>query len=443
MKIVVIGTGYVGLVAGACFSDFGLNVTCVDTQESKIEDIKNGFMLIFEHGLEEIVVKNYSETKMLSFTTSLEEALVNADVAFIAVGTPPRPHDGHADMKYVHAVAREIGECAKNDLVVVNKSTVPVGTGDDVEKILRQANQSVKFSVVSNPEFLREGIAIDDFKKPDRIVIGFEEDWAGNKVKEIYQNQGFGDAPILSTSRRSAELIKYAANAFLATKIMFTNEMCDLCEATGGDIADVAKGMGLDTRIGEKFLKTGPGYGGSCFPKDTLAIAKTARDHRVNLDVIETVIRSNENRKQDMAWKIFDALGGDVESKTVAVLGLTFKADTDDMRASPAISIVQSLLDRGMNVQAYDPEGMENARKIMPNIRYCENALAATSGADVIAIVTEWQEFAELDLVELRQNMYTGSPIFVDYRNLFDPEKVKAAVMFYDGVGYVAGTKRL
>lgn len=434
MKIVVIGTGYVGLVAGACFADFGLDVVCVDTQEAKINNLKNGIMPIYEPGLEEVVVKNYSETKTLRFTTSLEDALVGADVAFIAVGTPPRPQDGHADMKYVHAVAREIAEYAKNDLVVVNKSTVPVGTGDDVEKILRDANSSVTFSVVSNPEFLREGIAIDDFKNPDRIVIGAEDVWAGDKIKEIYQNDGFGDALILTTSRRSAELIKYASNAFLATKIMFINDICDLCEATGGNISDVAKGMGTDSRIGEKFLKAGPGYGGSCFPKDTLAIAKTARDHNVRLNVVETVIHSNDNRKRKMASKILDELGGEFEGKTVGILGLTFKADTDDMRDSPAISIIQSLLDKGVSVQAYDPEGMENAREILPDITYCNNAYDAASGSDLLAVVTEWSEFEELDLSKLKTKMRNA--LIVDYRDIFKPEEVERAGFKCFGIGY-------
>ncbi|WP_417679881.1 UDP-glucose dehydrogenase family protein [Roseibium sp.] len=437
MKIVVIGSGYVGLVAGACFSDFGFNVVCVDNNQAKIDNLKKGILPIYEPGLSEIVQHNV-QAERLSFTTNLATALKGADAAFIAVGTPPRPNDGHADMKYVYAVAEEIGRQADGDLVVVDKSTVPVGTGDVVERILRTANPKGRFAVVSNPEFLREGVAIGDFKKPDRIVIGAEEGWARDVMTDLYSCPGFEGAPIVHTSRRSAELIKYAANAFLATKIMFINEMCDLCEAAGGDIRDVAKGMGMDSRIGEKFLNAGPGYGGSCFPKDTLAIAKTARDHRVGLDLVESVIRSNDNRKRAMAWKLIDALDGDLAGKTVAVLGLTFKAHTDDMRDSPAIAIVQALLDKGATVRGFDPEGMENAKALLPGITYCANAYEAAANADAIAIVTEWPEFAELDLAHLKTRM--SRPVIVDYRNMIKPATANAAGFVYTGLGYPNGS---
>lgn len=434
MKIVVIGTGYVGLVAGACFADLGLNVVCVDTQKAKIDNLRKGVMPIYEPGLEDIVIRNHFETKTLKFTTSLEDALIGADVAFIAVGTPPSAQNGNIDMRYVHVVAREIGEYAKTDLVVINKSTVPVGTGDVVEKILRQASSNANFSVVSNPEFLREGMAIDDFKNPDRIIIGVEDDWGERTIREIYQNTGFGDAKILSTSRRSAELIKYASNAFLATKVTFINDICDLCEATGGTFSDVARGMGMDTRIGEKFLQASPGYGGSCFPKDTLAIAKTARDHNLRLSVIETVILANEDRKRRMASKILDGFSGEFAGKVVAVLGLTFKADTDDIRDSPAISIIRSLLEKGISVQAYDPKGMMNASEILPQISYYGDAYHAASGADLVAIVTEWQEFAELDLLQLKSKLRRAH--IVDYRNMINPETAEQAGFKYLGVGF-------
>lgn len=362
MKVVIIGSGYVGLVAGTCFAELGHQIVCVDNDARKVEALRNGVMPIYEPGLEEMVLSNVSAGR-LEFTEDLGGALVGADAAFIAVGTPPRPTDGHADMKYVHAVARAIAEKASGDLVVVDKSTVPVGTGDDVEHILRSAGRNFRFSVVSNPEFLREGVAIDDFMHPDRIVIGAEDEWARTVVSRIYGVIGFQGANVLHTSRRSAELLKYAANAFLAMKITFINEIADLCEAAGGDIRDVADGIGLDSRIGRKFLNAGPGYGGSCFPKDTLAISKTARDHRVQLRTIETVIQVNENRKRAMALRILDACNGTVRGKTIAVLGLAFKSDTDDMRDSPAIPVIQALQDFGATVRAYDPRQWRMPRR--------------------------------------------------------------------------------
>lgn len=436
MKIAIIGSGYVGLVAGACFSELGHQVICVDNNPAKIRSLRDGVMPIYEPGLDVLVVKN-TEAGRLQFTEDLREALLDADAAFIAVGTPPRPTDGHADMKYVYAVAREIAEKASGDLVVVDKSTVPVGTGDEVERLLRAANRPFRFSVVSNPEFLREGVAIGDFMKPDRIVIGAEDDWAKGIVSAIYSVLGFEKAPILHTSRRSAELLKYAANAFLAIKITFINEIADLCEAVGGDIRDVASGIGLDSRIGAKFLNAGPGYGGSCFPKDTMAISKTARDYRVQLRTVETVIEVNNNRKRAMALRVLDACNGSVCGKTIAVMGLAFKADTDDMRDSPSISVIQALQDFGGHIRAYDPEAMENANKIFTNVTFCEDAMETASGADAVVFLTEWSEFKDINLLKLRSKVAT--PLFIDLRNLFTEEAVAAAGFEYWCIGRKPG----
>ena len=432
MKIVIAGSGYVGLVAGACFAEFGHDIMCVDCDAAKIENLKRGIVPIYEPGLAELIRKNAGEGR-LSFTTDIKQALFGASAAFIAVGTPPRPADGHADMKYVHAVARLIGENASGNLVVVDKSTVPVGTGDDVETILRNTNPDVRFAVVSNPEFLREGAAIRDFMRPDRIVIGAEEDWARQVVAAIYGVAGFGHAPVVFTTRRSAELLKYAANAFLAMKITFINEIADLCEAAGADVRDVAHGIGLDSRIGERFLNAGPGYGGSCFPKDTLAIAKTARDHRVELHTIETVIKVNENRKRAMALKVLDACGGTLRGKKVAILGLAFKANTDDMRDSPSIAIIQALQDFGAVVHAYDPESMENSKALLTGITLCPTAYDAARGADATVIVTDWEEFRGIDLVRLHAIVRT--PVVVDFRNLFGDDEMNAAGFDYWRIG--------
>ena len=432
MKLVIIGTGYVGLVAGTCFSELGHEVVCVDNDERKLDALRNGIMPIYEPGLEPMVRANMAAGR-LSFTEDLGAALAAADAAFIAVGTPPRPTDGHADMKYVFAVARAIAEKAGGDLVVVHKSTVPVGTGDEVERILDGAGRHFRFSVVSNPEFLREGVAIDDFTRPDRIVIGAEDDWARAVVSRIYSVKGFEGAKVLHTSRRSAELLKYASNAFLAMKITFVNEIADLCEAAGGDIRDVADGIGLDSRIGRKFLNAGPGYGGSCFPKDTLAISKTARDHRVQLRTVETVIQVNENRKRAMALRILDACNGSVRGKTIAILGLAFKADTDDMRDSPAIPVIQALQDFGATVRAYDPEAMENAKKIFSNVTFCNDAMEAATGADAVTILTEWSEFGQINLAKLRSRV--AAPLLVDLRNLLSEEAAMAAGFDYWCIG--------
>jgi UDPglucose 6-dehydrogenase len=440
MKITIIGSGYVGLVAGACFAEIGHDVVCVDNDPKKIEGLKQGQVPIYEPGLDVLVTKNHGMGR-LNFTADLADALNGSDAAFIAVGTPPRPTDGHADMKYVYAVAREIAEKATGELVVVNKSTVPVGTGDEVEQILLNAHRPFKLAVVSNPEFLREGVAIDDFMRPDRVVIGSENDWARKVVSAIYEVDGLAGANIVQTSRRSAELIKYAANAFLAMKITFINEIADLCEAVGGDIRHVANGVGLDSRIGSKFLNAGPGYGGSCFPKDTLALSKTARDHRVQLRTVETVIQVNDNRKRAMALRILDACGGSVRGKTIAVLGLAFKADTDDMRDSPAIPVIQALQDFGATVRAYDPEAMENAAKILQNVEFCADPFLASMGADAVVILTEWQDFKKLDLQQLKHHV--SAPLLIDLRNVVSEKAAISAGFEYWCIGRTGSSAAL
>ena len=432
MKVAIIGSGYVGLVAGTCFAELGHQVVCVDNDERKVTALKSGMIPIYEPGLEDLVKSNVAAGH-LDFTEDLAFALDGADAAFIAVGTPPRVTDGHADMKYVYAVANAIAEKASGDLVVVDKSTVPVGTGDEVERILRSTGGNFRFSVVSNPEFLREGVAIDDFLNPDRIVIGSEDEWAKSVISKVYGVDGFMGVPVLHTSRRSAELLKYASNAFLAMKITFINEIADLCEAVGGDIRDVANGIGLDSRIGRKFLNAGPGYGGSCFPKDTLAISKTARDYRVQLRTVETVIQVNENRKRAMALRVLDACNGVVRGKTIAILGLAFKADTDDMRDSPAIPLVQALQDFGAHIRAYDPQAMTNAGKILTDVEFCKDAYDAATGADAVVTATEWTEFKELNLPKLRKVM--RSPLLIDFRNLYSVDDVKNDGFEYWSIG--------
>jgi len=438
MKVAIIGSGYVGLVAGTCFAELGHQVVCVDNDERKVTALKSGMIPIYEPGLEDLVKSNVAAGH-LDFTEDLAFALDGADAAFIAVGTPPRVTDGHADMKYVYAVANAIAEKASGDLVVVDKSTVPVGTGDEVERILRSTGGNFRFSVVSNPEFLREGVAIDDFLKPDRIVIGSEDEWAKSVISKVYGVDGFKGVPVLHTSRRSAELLKYASNAFLAMKITFINEIADLCEAVGGDIRDVANGIGLDSRIGRKFLNAGPGYGGSCFPKDTLAISKTARDYRVQLRTVEAVIQVNENRKRAMALRVLDACNGVVRGKTIAVLGLAFKADTDDMRDSPAIPLVQALQDFGAHVRAYDPQAMANAGKIFTDVQFCADAYDAAAGADAVVTVTEWTEFSDLNLQKLRKVM--RSPLLIDFRNLYSLDDVKKDGFEYWSIGRQTDTR--
>ena len=437
MRIAMIGTGYVGLVSGACFSDFGHDVTCVDKDEGKIDALKRGVMPIFEPGLDQLVERNVRGGR-LSFTTDLKQGVDGADAIFIAVGTPSRRGDGHADLRYVFGAAREIAEALTGPAAIVIKSTVPVGTGDEVERILREVNPGARAWVVSNPEFLREGAAIEDFKRPDRIVVGTEDEDAAEILREVYRPLYLNKAPLLFTSRRTAELIKYAANAFLATKITFINEIADLCEIVGADVQDVSRGIGLDNRIGGKFLHAGPGYGGSCFPKDTLALLKTAEDHGAPLRVVESVAKSNEARKRAMGRKIIAALGGEARGKTVALLGLTFKPNTDDMRDAPSLSIVQALEDAGATVRGYDPEGTEQARPLMPNVEFFDGAYKAADGADAVVLVTEWDVLRALDLPRLARSM--AQPVFVDLRNVYPPEEVAEAGLRGYSVGRPART---
>jgi len=432
MRIAIIGTGYVGLVSGACFSDFGHEVVCVDKDAEKIAALERGVMPIFEPGLDALVARNVAGGR-LSFSTALVPAVAEAEAIFIAVGTPSRRGDGHADLSYVHEAAREIALALTGPAVVVTKSTVPVGTGDEVERIIREAAPAADARVVSNPEFLREGAAIEDFKHPDRIVVGVEDETAAAVMREIYRPLYLGKAPLLVTSRRSAELIKYAANAFLATKITYINEMADLCEAVGGDVQDVAQGIGLDRRIGPKFLHAGPGYGGSCFPKDTLALLKTAEDNGAPLRIVEAVVKVNEARKRAMGRKVIQALGGEPRGKTVALLGLTFKPNTDDMRDAPSIAIVQALEDAGVTVRGYDPEGREQARPLMPGVELYDDPYKAAAGADAIALVTEWDVLRALDLERIARSM--NSPVLVDLRNIYPPHEAEEAGLQYHGIG--------
>lgn len=433
MKITMIGSGYVGLVSGACFSDFGHDVVCVDKDQGKIDALEAGRMPIYEPGLDTLVADNVKAGR-LTFTTDLKSAVAGADAIFIAVGTPSRRGDGHADLSYVFAATQEIAEAIDGPTVVVTKSTVPVGTGDKVEAILRDAGHAADaVAVVSNPEFLREGAAIGDFKRPDRVVIGTEDPRAKGVMQEIYRPLYLNENPILFTGRRTSELIKYAANAFLATKITFINEIADLCEAVGADVKDVSRGIGLDNRIGSKFLHAGPGYGGSCFPKDTLALLKTSQDYDAPQRIVEAVVAVNDTRKRAMGRKIIAAMGGDVRGKTVAVLGLTFKPNTDDMRDSPAIAVIQTLQDAGATVKAYDPEGVEQARKVLDNVDYCDGPYSAIEGADALAIVTEWDEFRALDLARVKSLL--TSPVLVDLRNIYVPDEVRAAGFDYTSIG--------
>ena len=436
MRITMIGSGYVGLVSGACFSDFGHDVGCVDKDEGKIAALRAGRMPIYEPGLGGLVASNVAAGR-LTFTTELAAAVADADAIFIAVGTPSRRGDGHADLTYVFEATREIAAAVTGPTVVVTKSTVPVGTGDRVEEILREERPDVDIAVVSNPEFLREGAAIGDFKRPDRIVIGTDDERARGVMRDVYRPLYLNESPILFTGRRTSELIKYAANAFLATKITFINEIADLCEAVGADVQDVSRGIGLDNRIGAKFLHAGPVYGGSCFPKDTLALLKTAEDFEAPVRIVEAVVSVNDTRKRAMGRKIIKALDedgtGKIGGKTVAVLGLTFKPNTDDMRDAPSLAIVQSLLDAGAIVRAYDPEGMEAAKAMLPDITYCTGAYEAATGADAVAIVTEWDTFRALDLKRLARVM--AGKVMVDLRNVYRPEDVAKAGFAYSSVG--------
>ncbi len=432
MRIAMIGTGYVGLVSGACLADFGHRVTCIDKDASKISRLLNGEVPIHEPGLDSLIKKNMTAGRLV-FSVDMGEAVAQADAVFIAVGTPSRRGDGHADLSYVYGAAREIALHLKGFTVVITKSTVPVGTADEVERIIRETSPKADVAVVSNPEFLREGAAIRDFKLPDRIVIGVEDERARKVAAEIYRPLYLNQPPIMYTDRRSAELIKYAANAFLAIKITFINEMADLAERVGADIQEVARGIGLDNRIGGKFLHAGPGFGGSCFPKDIRALLKTAQDNDMNLRILEAVVSVNEIRKRAMARKIVAALGGNVRGKRIALLGLTFKPNTDDMREAPSIPLVTALLDLGAIVHAFDPVGMDQAKKEMPELEYCKDAYACATDADALVFVTEWEQFRALDLAKLRSIM--KQPVIIDLRNIYRPEEMIEHGFVYESVG--------
>ena len=434
MKITIIGTGYVGLVSGTCFSEFGHDVVCVDKDFTKIEKLNNGDMPIFEPGLDSLVASNIKAGR-LSFTSDLVSPVKSADAVFIAVGTPTNQENSHANLSYVFSAAREIASALDGYTVVVNKSTVPVSTGSEVEKVISETNPTAQFDVVSNPEFLREGSAINDFMRPDRVIIGTEKKRAQEIMKQLYRPLFLIETPILLTKRSTAELIKYAANAFLATKITFINEIADLCEAIDADVHDVARGIGLDGRIGSKFLHAGPGYGGSCFPKDTIALTHTAKAAGSPLQIVEIVSTVNSQRKQRMAQKIVSACGGSVENKTIAILGLTFKPNTDDMREAPSLNIISGLLKAGASVRVFDPEGMEEAKKCikLDSVEWCVDAYEATSGADALTIVTEWNEFRALDFNRLK-NIMKGR-VMVDLRNIYDPDEVSAAGFEYTCIG--------
>jgi UDPglucose 6-dehydrogenase len=432
MRMTMVGTGYVGLVSGACFADFGHQVTCVDKKADKIAALHRGEIPIFEPDLDRLVEANVRAGR-LTFSTDLREPVANSDAVFIAVGTPSRRGDGHADLSYVYAAAREIAAALTNFTVVITKSTVPVGTGDEVERLIREANPSAEVAVASNPEFLREGAAIRDFKHPDRIVVGTDDERARKVIGEIYRPLYLNQAPLMFTGRRTAELIKYAANAFLATKITFINEIADLAEKVGADVQEIARGIGLDNRIGSKFLHAGPGFGGSCFPKDTRALIKTAQDHQAPIRIVEAVLAVNENRKRAMARKVAAVFGGTLRGKTVALLGLTFKPNTDDMRESPSIPLITALQDLGAKVKAYDPEGMEQARSELSDVAYCDGPYNCAEGADVLVIVTEWEQFRALDLPKLKREM--ACPVIVDLRNVYRPEEVIGHGFRYESVG--------
>ncbi len=437
MRVAMIGSGYVGLVSGACFADFGHIVTCVDKDAGKIKALQNGKIPIFEPGLEALVAQNMAEDR-LCFTTDTQVAVSGADAVFIAVGTPSRRGDGHADLSYVYAAAEEIAALIEGYTVIVTKSTVPVGTGDEIEKIIKKFRPDAEFSVVSNPEFLREGAAINDFKRPDRVVVGLEGEpdtcaRAIDVMRQLYRPLYLNETPMLFTNRRTSELIKYAANAFLATKITFINEMADLCEKVGANVQHVSRGIGLDGRIGPKFLNAGPGYGGSCFPKDTLAIVKTAQDYGAPVTIIEAVEAANKKRKQSMAQKIVAACAGDVEGKIIAILGLAFKPNTDDMRDAPSLEIIPRLQFLGAKIRAYDPEAMDEAAEIFTNVDFCANVYDGLEGVDAVVIVTEWDQFRALDLDRVKRLMRT--PTLIDLRNIYRAEEMAARGFSYVSIG--------
>ncbi len=432
MKIAVVGSGYVGLVTGVCLADFGHDVICIDKDAGKIAALEQGEVPIYEPGLAELVKAN-SVAGRLAFTTDLASAVAGAEVVFIAVGTPSRRGDGHADLTYVYAVAREVAAAVSGFTVVVTKSTVPVGTGDEVAHIIASVNPHADVAVVSNPEFLREGAAIDDFKRPDRIVVGIDDERAREVMTEVYRPLYLNQAPLLFTDRRTSELIKYAANAFLAMKITFINEVADLCEAAGANVQEVARGIGLDGRIGSKFLHAGPGYGGSCFPKDTTALVKIGQDFGSPMRLVETTVSINDQRKRAMSRKVIAACGGDVRGKTIGVLGLTFKPNTDDMREAPSLDIIRGLQDRGARVVAFDPQGMKAARDLVENVTFADSAYGVAEGADAVVLVTEWNEFRSLDLERLKAAM--KSPAFIDLRNVYRPHEMRRHGFTYVSIG--------
>ncbi len=432
MRVTMIGAGYVGLVSGACFADFGHTVTCVDKDPGKIERLEKGVMPIFEPGLAELVATNVKEGR-LSFTLDAKEAIRNADAIFIAVGTPSRRGDGHADLSYVYGAAEEIAQHMDGFTVVVTKSTVPVGTGDEVEEIIRKTRPDANFAVVSNPEFLREGAAISDFKRPDRVVVGTDSEEAREVMRQLYRPLFLNETPMLYTSRRTSELIKYAANAFLAVKITFINEMADLCEKVGANVQDVSKGIGLDNRIGKKFLHAGPGYGGSCFPKDTLALTKTANDHGSPVRIVDTVVQVNDARKKAMAQRVIDAMGGSAKGKTIGVLGLAFKPNTDDMRDAPSLDIIPALQAAGARVKAFDPESMHEAGKMLSDVDFCDGPYHAIDGADAMVLITEWDQFRAIDFDRVKKLLKT--PTVVDLRNVYQPSDMLKRGFNYVSVG--------
>ena len=432
MQIAMIGAGYVGLVTGACFSEFGANVTCVDKDVNKISILKEGKIPIFEPGLEALVQSNVQSNR-LTFTTDLKTAVEKADAVFIAVGTPSRRGDGHADLSFVFSAAEEIAHAISNYTLIVTKSTVPVGTGRQVAEKIRRICPEADFDVCSNPEFLREGAAINDFMRPDRVVIGADTDRARKMMREIYRPLFLRETPIVFTDLETSELTKYAANSFLATKITFINEIADLCEKLGADVHDVAKGIGLDGRIGSKFLHPGPGYGGSCFPKDTLALVQTATKADSPLRIVEAVVEVNDKRKKSMAKKIINACSGNVTEKTLAILGVTFKPNTDDMRDAPSLDIIPTLQAEGANINAYDPEGMHEAKSLLKDVSWCNDAYEAMAGADAVAILTEWNEFRGLDLPRIKSLL--KNPIVIDLRNIYNPEEMRDAGFVYSCVG--------
>jgi UDPglucose 6-dehydrogenase len=443
MRIAILGAGYVGLVSGACFSEFGVSVSCVDKDAEKIERLNRGGIPIFEPGLDQLVAVNKAAGR-LTFTTDLKSALDGAEAVFIAVGTPSRRGDGHADLSYVFAAATEVADTLaqlpSNHTVVVTKSTVPVGTGHRVERILSKRLPSGRFDVASNPEFLREGSAIQDFMRPDRVVIGTDSEHARTVLRALYRPLYLLETPVVFTSIETAELIKYAANAFLATKITFINQIADLCEAVGADVQDVARGIGLDGRIGRKFLHAGPGFGGSCFPKDCTALVRTAEEAGSPVTLVEDVLRINDARKLAMADRIITACGGEVAGKTLAVLGLTFKPNTDDMRESPSLSILPRLREAGATIRAFDPEGMTEAKKLLPDVEYCDDAYSALDGADALVLLTEWNEFRALDLARVKRLLRT--PTMIDLRNVYQPQDVADAGITYQCIGRVTDDHR-